>query len=231
MITCTPRSRPSGLATACAGLCLLLATSARADATLEQDRIRALLLKGLPAGSHQPRIELRNTSDQCRDPQPFLPRPEQRGFGQVMVGVRCPGQTPAVHYVQASVAAMGSYVVNVRKIAAGQVIEADMLAMKSGPLEQLPANAALSFKEVVGLSAQRAFSPSSPLLLTALRKTWVVQQNHQVAVEVQGEGFVIRREGKALGNGYLGDEVRVVSGKGKVLQGTVTGPDRLLVRY
>lgn len=214
----------------CASLWLGLGTPAHADTELEQSRIRELLLKGLPAHSHHPRIELQNLSEQCSDPRPFLQHPEQRGFGRVMVGVRCAGQGPALHYVQASVAVMGTYVVNVRKIAAGQVIEADMLAMRSGALERLPANAALNPKQLIGLSATRAFNAPGPLLTTAFRKAWLVQQNHQVAVQVQGDGFSLIREGKALDNGYLNDEVRVTSGR-KVLQGRVIGPDRLLVRY
>ncbi|MDE1168385.1 MAG: flagellar basal body P-ring formation chaperone FlgA [Pseudomonas sp.] len=214
----------------CATLSLSLGGEARADAGLTETRVRELLLKGLPANSHHPKIELHNAEDRCTDPRPYLQHPEQRGFGKVMVGVRCAGQSVPAYYVQAQVAVMGSYVVSPRRIAPGQAIEADMLMMRSGPLDKLPANAALNPKDLIGLRATRAFSPSSPLLSTAFRKAWLVEQNHQVTVQVQGLGFMLSRAGKALDNGYLGDEVRVASGRGKVLQAKVTGPDRLLVR-
>lgn len=224
----------SACACVAATLCLALSNGAHADTSLEEQRIRELLIRGLPAHSYQPKITLQNAGNgqtACDDPKPFLQHPDQRGFGRVMVGVRCAGTGQSVHYVQASVAVMGTYVVNRVKIAPGQVIEADMLAMRNGPLERLPAKAVLNPKDVIGLRANHAFSPSSPLTLSAFRKAWVVEQNHQVALQVQGDGFMLSREGKALDNGYLGDEVRVMSGRNKVLRAKVIGPDRLLVRY
>ncbi|WP_455921631.1 flagellar basal body P-ring formation chaperone FlgA [Pseudomonas putida] len=213
----------------CALLGLSQSAQALADGALEQARIRELLIAALPAHSHHPLIELAATGTACDDPRPFLPHPEQRSYGRVLVGVKC-GAGQGVHYVQAKVSVMGTYVVSQQDIAANQVVEADMLILKTGALEHLPTNTALTPKEVVGLRATHAFRASTPLLLSAMRKTWLVEQNHQVAMQFRGAGFVLSRQGKALDNGYLGDEVRVAAERGKVLRATVTGPDQLLVR-
>ncbi|QKZ07330.1 flagellar basal body P-ring formation chaperone FlgA [Pseudomonas eucalypticola] len=214
---------------ACLGTLLWLPTSATAMAedSLEQGRIRELLIAALPAHSHHPQVELPASTTACDDPRPFLAHPEQRSYGRVLVGVRC-GQ--ALHYVQARVSVMGTYVVSLQNIAANQVVEASMLAMRAGALERLPANAVLDAREVVGLRATHALRAGAPLIASALRKTWLVEQNHQVAMQFRGAGFVLSRQGKALDNGYLGDEVRVVPERGRVLRATVTGPDQLMVR-
>lgn len=231
MTTRPTRAARARLATASACLSALLwlpqSPLAVADPALEQARIRELLTAALPAHANHPQIELSNLAAACEDPRPFLTHPEQRSYGRVLVGVRC-GR--ALHYVQAKVSVMGTYVVSQQNLAANQVIEADMLALRTGALEKLPANTALSVKEVVGLRAGHAFKASAPLITTALRKTWLVEQNHPVAMQFRGAGFTLSRQGKALDNGYLGDEVRVVAERGKVLRGKVTGPDQLLVR-
>lgn len=227
-ITLAARARLATVG-ACLGTLLWLPAGARADAenSLEQARIRDLLVAALPAHSHHPQIDLAASTTACADPRPFLVHPEQRSYGRVLVGVRC-GQ--ALHYVQAKVSVMGTYVVSQQNLAANQVVEASMLVLRAGPLERLPANTALTTREVVGLRATHALKAGAPLLASALRKTWLVEQNHPVAMQFRGAGFVLSRQGKALDNGYLGDEVRVAAERGKVLRAIVTGPDQLMVR-
>jgi flagella basal body P-ring formation protein FlgA len=52
-----------------------------------------------------------------------------------------------------------------------------------------------------------------------------------VVLQAQGAGFTISREGKALDNGSLGSNVRVLGNDGKMLNAQVVGQNELQLRY
>lgn len=194
-------------------------------------RIRELILQHLPAGDRQGvRIELERSaaiSPDCDDPQPFLPQPNQRLQGRLVVGVHCAGKSYSPRYLQVFISILREYVVARRTIKPGEVIEPGMLAIRQGRLERLPRNAATSVEEILGMQATRTLAEGSTLLHSALRAPELIERNAQVVLEARGSGFIISRKATALDSGSLNSEIRVRTEGGDILRGRVIGRNRL----
>lgn len=213
---------------------LLQSASAMAHPDVLQDKVRHLIAQHLPPRSQQMQVDIGQPAARisaCQSPLPSLVHPEQNVFGRVAVGVRCEGEEGVVGYLQVSVSAVGEYVISRQRIAAGDVVKADMLEVKRGPLERLPKGSVLKPEQVIGRQASRSFSRGAVLALNNFRERWLVERNQPVVLRAQGAGFTIRRDGKALDNGGLGSSVRVLSSDGKLLNAQVVGQSELLLRY
>ncbi len=213
---------------------LLHSASAMAQPDVLQDKVRHLIAQRLPPRSQQLQIDIGQSAARisaCESPLPYLVHPEQNVFGRVAVGVRCEGDEGVVGYLQVSVRAVGDYVISRQRIAAGDVVKADMLEIKRGPLERLPKGSVLKPEQVVGRQASRSFGRGAALALNNFRERWLVERNQRVVLQARGAGFTIRRDGKALDNGSLGSSIRVLSADGKLLNAQVVGQNELLLRY
>jgi len=202
-------------------LSLLQANAIAAPDVLE-DRVHALIAQHLPPRSQLQTIDLGQLGARiaaCASPLPSLVHPEQNAYGRVAVQVVCEGEEGIAGYLQISVSALGDVVV------------ANMLQIKRGPLEQLPKGAVVKPEQILGRQASRSFSGGSKLVLNNFRERWLVQRNQNVVLQAQGAGFTIRRDGKALDNGTLGSSVRVLSSDGKTLSAQVVGLNQLLLRF
>lgn len=215
----------------CMLLCLL---STQAPADDLEARVRQLLEKGLPAGSRltsldigQPAARIR----ECGEPRPWRVHPDRLPVGRVAVGVNCGAQDSVLGYLQVRVGAQGSYVVSSRRIEAGETIQADMLASRRGPLEDLPRDSALNAGQLVGRQAARTIARGAAVTLKGVRERWLVERNGRVSLRAQGNGFSLSRDGKALDNGNLGSSVRFVGSDGRMFDAQVVGKNELLLRY
>lgn len=214
-------------------LSLLQANALAAPSVLE-DRVHAVIAQHLPPRSQLQSIDLGQPGARiaaCASPLPSLVHPEQNAYGRVAVQVVCEGEEGIAGYLQISVSAFGEYVVSASKIASGDVVVANMLQIKRGPLEQLPKGAVVKPEQIIGRQASRSFSGGNKLVLNNFRERWLVQRNQNVVLQAQGAGFTIRRDGKALDNGTLGSSVRVLSSDGKTLSAQVVGLNQLLLRF
>ena len=211
-------------------MCVLCSVMAQADGL--EDKVRELITPRLPAraewvamdiGQPAPRIE------ECAQSQPYLVHPEDNVLGRVAVGVRCGSEVAG--YLQVSVRVVGDYIVSRQRIAAGEVIKAPMLEARRGPLERLPKGSVFDMGQIIGRQASRNLGRGMVLTRSHFREPWLVQRNQRVTLQVQGAGFTISRDGKALDNGSLGSTVRVVGNDGKMLSAQVIGQNELLLRY
>ncbi|MEE1921438.1 flagellar basal body P-ring formation chaperone FlgA [Pseudomonas sp. 148P] len=215
----------------CLLLCVLPMLAAADDL---QARVRQLLEKGLPAGSHlttldigQPAARIRD----CGDPRPWLVHPGRLPVGRVAVGVSCGAEEGVLGYLQVRVGAQGNYVVSSRRIDAGEVIAADMLVRQRGALEDLPRDSAPGVEPLLGRQAARAIARGAVVTLKGVRERWLVERNGRVSLRSQGNGFSLSREGKALDNGNLGSSVRFVGNDGRMFEAQVVGKNELLLRH
>lgn len=214
--------------------CLLQTGFCLAQGDILQERVRLLVEQRLPAGSRlsdlivgQPAARIRA----CTEPRPYLVNPHRWPVGRVAVGVRCAGQEEVLGFLQVMVGAQGTYVVSARRIEAGEVIEADMLVSRRGPLQELPKGSALRAEQLIGRQAARGVERGAVLALKAVRQRWLVERNSPVVLRAQGAGFSLTREGKAMDNGGLGSTVRVLGADGRMLNAQVIGQNELLLRY
>lgn len=165
----------------------------------------------------------------CEAPEPFLPGNNRRLLGRVAVGIRCSdGQ---VRYLQARVAAYGSYWVAARRISAGSRVSEAMIEAREGDLARLPREAILDPTQALDRVTTRSLAKGTVLQATQLRTPSLVHRNRPVTVEARGQGFRITRHGQALQDGAMGESVRIRMPDRSVLSGVVSGDRRVELDY
>ena len=211
-------------------MCVLCSTLAQADGL--EDKVRSLVTQRLAPRTQLVAVDIGQPATrilECEQPRPYLVHPEQGAIGRVAVGVRCGSEVAG--YLQVSVRVEGDYIVSRQRIAAGEVIKAPMLELKRGPLERLPKGSVFEMGQIIGRQASRNLGRGMVLTRSHFREPWLVQRNQRVTLQAQGAGFTISRDGKALDNGSLGSNVRVLGNDGKMLNAQVVGQNELLLRY
>ena len=174
---------------------------------------------GLP-GKVTISLEGRGTSalPACDAPEAFLP-PGAKPWGRVSVGVRCQAERPWTRFVQAHVAVEGSYFVAVRAIDAGRPLGAGDVEERTGDLTRLPRSIVTSAAELNGVVTANRVAPGAPLRKELLRGVTVIQQGQAVKVVVQGQGFVVSTEAKAMTGAAVGAVVQARTRDGRLVSG------------
>ena len=167
----------------------------------------------------------------CAEPlQAFLPSSSQMS-GSTTVGIRCPGGSPWTIYVPVQIRFYGKVAVLKRPLARGAVIGADDVKMIRRELGALNGNYVSDMADVIGMVTRRpvgAESIISPSMITAPE---VVKRGERVSIVARSGTFTVRGNGTALGNGSLGEVVRVRNSRSKrTVEGVVAAPGVVEVR-
>lgn len=164
----------------------------------------------------------------CATPQPFLPRPGVPQ-GRVTVGVHCDSDGSRTRYLQATVSAIVRHLVALQPIDPGQRIDATMLDWQEADISRLRRGYLDDLDQAVGRVATRRIPTGATLTDNMIRKPWMVKRGDTVVLTAVGQGFRISRSVEALDNGELGSTIRLKTEDDQILQGRVTGQDRLRV--
>ena len=202
------------------------------DALLQQ--VHQFLYQETQALGEEVVIDLRPPSPhlpKCIQPEPFLPNANQAPLGRVSVGVRCGENGRQVRYLQAQIDVIGSYVVAARDIERGTLITSNMLSERGGNLGDLSAQALTAEEDIVGKITQRPIRSGSAFLAHYLQAPDLVERGQRVTVVAQGSAFRVSREGEALENGALGEQVRVRFGSREIMTARVTDRGVLVVDF
>ena len=202
------------------------------DALLQQ--VHQFLYQETQALGEEVVIDLRPPSPhlpKCIQPEPFLPNANQAPLGRVSVGVRCGENGRQVRYLQAQIDVIGSYVVAARDIERGTLITSNMLSERGGNLGDLSAQALTAEEDIVGKITQRPIRTGSAFLAHYLQAPDLVERGQRVTVVAQGSAFRVSREGEALENGALGEQVRVRFGSREIMTARVTDRGILVVDF
>jgi flagellar basal body P-ring formation protein FlgA len=156
----------------------------------------------------------------CTSLEPFMP-PGARTFGHTTVGVRCIGAKPWTLYVSARIAIEVTYYVASRQIAAGESLSAADFMPRAGDLASLPQTVITDPNQATGAVALARISAGLPLRTDMLRSAASVLIGQTVKVIAVGTNFTISAEGSALNNAEPGQQVRVRTGNGQIIQGVV----------
>jgi flagellar basal body P-ring formation protein FlgA len=156
----------------------------------------------------------------CTALEPFMP-PGARTFGRTTVGVRCVGAKPWTLYVSARVAVEVTYYVASRQIGAGESLSAADFMPRAGDLGTLPQTIITDPNQATGAVALARIAAGLPLRTDMLRSAASVLIGQTVKVIAVGTNFTISAEGSALNNAEPGQQVRVRTGNGQVIQGVV----------
>lgn len=92
-------------------------------------------------------------------------------------------------------------------------------------VDAAPLGAAQTPDEAIGLEARVTLYSGRPIPVAALGPAAVVERNQLVTLIFQAGGLEIRADGRALGRGAAGDEIRIMNlASHSTVSGTVAGP-------
>ncbi len=204
--------------------CLLLTSlavqaqpSTRHNLDALREQVTIALTAQLPASSRvrvsapDPQLQL----PACPRPEVLLPSGQQPLRGQLRVGVRCHQPQAWTVYLSASIQESRSYYLARVALPAGHLLQAQDLVLEPGQADNLPAGAVTDEKQWQGRSLTAAVAAGTPLRQQWLRSVNVVSAGQTVKLVVEGAGFRIESEGRAVGNAAAGQpvQVRVTSGQ------------------
>lgn len=163
-------------------------------------------------------IDPQLTLPACRAAEPFLPA-GGRLWGHTNIGVRCTNPAPWTVFIPVEVRVWTGVVHVARAIAQQQPIaEADLTVLQAD-LTQLPAGVLTDTRVALGKTLVTTLQPGQPLRSDLLRAPTVIQQNQPVKLLVQGRGFTVSGEGRALTAATDGQLVQVRVQSGLVVSG------------
>lgn len=154
----------------------------------------------------------------CEALEAFQPK-GSRIWGRTTVGVKCLAPSPWTIYLSASIQVIGDYVTTATALKQGQVISADNLLVRSADLGELPVDVITDPAQAIGSSTISGLAPGAPLRRELLRAPQAVQQGQSIRLVLNGPGFSIGSEGKALANASVGQVVQVRTPAGQVVSG------------
>jgi len=97
-------------------------------------------------------------------------------------------------------------------------------------LDPAPVGTATQLDEAIGQEARTTLYAGRPIPLASLGPTALVERNQLVTLVFNQGGLNIRADGRALGRGAEGDEVRIMNlGSRSTVFGTVAGPGLVVV--
>jgi flagella basal body P-ring formation protein FlgA len=200
------------------------AAGGRQDANALRAVVEQFLLTqaaGLPGevsvkvGAVDPRTALAG----CPAPEAFL-QPGARAWGKTTVGVRCTAPSSWTIYIQAQVNVKADYVAAAVPLAQGQPVEQGQLMLVKGDIAAMPNGIITDMAQAIGRTPTVSLAAGTPLRLDTLRSKPVVQQNQAVRLVLNGNGFSVSSEGRAIGTAGEGQVVQVRTASGTVVSGT-----------
>lgn len=163
-------------------------------------------------------IDARLKLPACAQPEAFLPA-SSKAWGKTTVGVRCTVPSPWTIYVSARVQVLGEYIAAAAPLAQGQSIGHGDIAKVKGDLSALPSGVITDASQAIGRTASTTIALGSPLRQDALRNQQAIQQGQAVRVVLNGSGFSVSSEARALNNANEGQLTQVRTPAGQVVSG------------
>jgi flagella basal body P-ring formation protein FlgA len=208
-------------------LLALTASAAAATQTEDAARLRQLATShlaqqtaGMP-GEISINVELPKPAakfTRCEAPEAFIPE-GARLVGSVTVGIRCHAPANWTTYVRASVSVAAHYLVAAAPLKLGQTLTADLLETRHGDLGKLAQDVITQPELAIGKVMTTGLVAGSPLRAAMLRDPQAVAQGQGIQLVVNGKGFSISSEGRALNNAAVGQVVQVRTASGQVVSG------------
>lgn len=164
-------------------------------------------------------VDPRTALAHCPAPEAFL-QPGARAWGKTTVGVRCTAPSSWTIFIQAQVNVKADYVAAAVPLAQGQAVEQAQLMLVKGDIAAMPNGIITDMAQAIGRTPTVSLAAGTPLRLDTLRSKPVVQQNQAVRLVLNGNGFSVSAEGRAIGTAGEGQVVQVRTPSGTVVSGT-----------
>jgi flagellar basal body P-ring formation protein FlgA len=150
--------------------------------------------------------------------------------GKSIIQVRCSGVKPWRIFVSAVVRKVQNVVVTVAPILKGERVTEESLAFEEHDLSRLRQGYFEKKEQLKGKFAQRSIQGGVVLTPKMLFIPNLVDKGDQVTILFQQGDLKVQMKGVAMENGYRDGKIRVKnSSSGKMVEGVVTAPGRVLV--
>ena len=173
---------------------------------------------GVQARAETSRVDDRLKLPACRDLQFSLPMGSRLGTSGSF-GVEC--RTPAKWriYLSYQMHLSGPALVARRPLSARSVVAGDALEERVIDYDYPPSSYLRDPRLSAGTYVNRPLAAGQAVLAEWLVQPPVINAGQRVSVHVQGGGFSVSQEGKALNSAAVGEVVRVKTLSGRTLQG------------
>jgi flagella basal body P-ring formation protein FlgA len=185
---------------------------------------RALVLRTIGA-AETTNVETTSVDERLRLPRCSVPLDAQLQqdlvSGRGTVAVAFPGTTPRRLFVPVRVVEQVGVVVARRTLAAGDVLTAEDLEIRTQASTSLPMGFITDPAAAIGLTLKRTVPAGTLLAPAALVHPQVIERGALVPL-VSGSGPIkVKSEGTALESARIKDRVRVKSASGRIVEGVV----------
>jgi len=208
-------------------LLVLSASAAAAPQTEDAARLRQMATShlaqqtaGLP-GEISINVELPRSASRlsrCEAPEVFIPE-GARLLGRVAVGIRCHAPDEWTTYLRGNISITSSYLVAAVPLKPGQTLTSDLLEARRGELSKLAQDVVTRTDQVTVKIITTGLIAGAPIRSGMMRAPQVVSQGQGIQMIVNGNGFSISSEGRALNNAVEGQVVQVRTPSGQVVSG------------
>ena len=172
----------------------------------------------IEVGMLDPRLQLAA----CQHVQPYLPA-QTKLWGRSRIGLRCTqGAVRWNVFLPIQVKVWGPAWVAKQAIPSGTALTQDMLETAEIDWAERTAPVMADLDDLLGRETVHPITPGVALRQGMVRAPEVFATGGPVRVQVQGKGFSLTAEGKALGPGRVGQAVRIRMPSGRVVVATAT---------
>ncbi len=202
-----------------AGLLLLASAASLASPHEPLDAIQASVAQYLNRFYQEAGPERLEVSVNNLDPRLQLPRCEQPlalkandsrlAGGHVTVHVRCEGERGWAIYVPAQVAIYRSVPLAARNLARGERVTTADIETRTINISQLRQGHIDDVESLLGMEVRRPINAGEAFRQAALDAPLMVRRGDQVNIELRAGSVSISTAGTAMGNGRLGERIRV----------------------
>lgn len=152
----------------------------------------------------------------CPELEVFLP-PGGKLLGKSTVGVRCAETNKWTLFVPVHVKISATLLIANKPLLQGQLVRAEDLAGQNGELAQ--AAMLTDPTEAIGKVLKYSVGAGQILKRDMLRAPFAVTEGQTVKLQIEGEGYTIHANGQALNTVAEGENVRIRTSSGQVVNG------------
>jgi len=201
------------------------ATSARNFENLPSIEQRVLkFLKNHPGVAPDSKLEISLVDapanlPACQEVSTYLPGNPIKVTGTVRVAVRCQAPTTWLLYVTAKILTLQKYWVWADDVPSGTVLTGQELTERSAWTDQAPAGAVSDLNFFIGKTLKQNTTKGSLATTSLIKIAPVIAAGQAVKITVNGNGFKISTDGRALSSALPGQSIQVKMSTGQLVSG------------
>lgn len=162
---------------------------------------------------------------QCDQPlETFIPYGRKNSY-RVTVGVRCNGSARWTLFVPVTLMDERVVVIANRQLPRGTIVSADDITLERRDVARLHKGYLTDMDQVLGKKLKRSVQNSGIMNPSQLTVQHAVKKGSQVTILAQIGSLQVRMSGKALGNGVIGERIKVEnSSSSRQIEATIVSP-------